>query len=135
MNIPLIGELLQAGAKLVDDLHTSDEEKLEAKQKLEQMLSSFAAAYDAEVTARHAADMKSDSWLSKNIRPLSLAFAVANIFFIAWASIFSELSKTQITALEAWVGPLIGMAGAMITFYFGSRGWEKITKTRNTGET
>lgn len=130
MNIPLIGEIFQAGASLIDDLHTSDEEKLEAKQKMQNMLSGFIAQYDAEVTKRHAADMKSDSWLSKNVRPLALAFTVVNIFLIAWASIFADLEVNQVKALEAWITPLISMAGAMITFYFGSRGWEKMTKMR-----
>jgi hypothetical protein len=50
----------------VDRLVTSDEERLSLKNEL--------ANFDTEITNRHAADMASDSWLSKNIRPLTLAF-------------------------------------------------------------
>ena len=68
--------LVKEVGNVVDDLTTTTEEKLVLKQKLEQMIFDFEAKMQVEVSQRWKADMNSDSWLSKNIRPLTLAFLV-----------------------------------------------------------
>lgn len=72
------------------------------------------------VTARHVADMGSDSWLSKNIRPMTLIFILFAYF------IFAMMSAFGISANEKYV-ELLGQWGMLImSFYFGGRTLEKI---------
>ena len=73
-----------------------------------------------KVTARHEADMKSDSWLSKNIRPLTLIFILGAYFTFAMMSAFGmETQESYVQLLGQW-GMLI------MSFYFGGRTLEKI---------
>ena len=68
------GDAIKDIGKIVDDLHTSGEEKEEAKQKITQILAQAEQAAQAQVSARWEADLKHGSWLSKNIRPITLIF-------------------------------------------------------------
>ena len=78
MNI--LGMLTGGGAKdlvkgiggVVDNLHTSEEEKLEANQKIKELVSNYEVEMEKTITERWKVDMNSDSWLSKNIRPMVL---------------------------------------------------------------
>ena len=82
----ILGTIFSGGAKdlvesvggVIDGLHTSDEEKLAAKQKMKELVATYEVQMEKEITSRWQADMKSDSWLSKNIRPLTLAFLVVS---------------------------------------------------------
>ena len=71
------GDAIKDIGKIVDDLHTSGEEREEAKQKITQILAEAEQAAQAQVTARWEADLKHGSWLSKNIRPITLVFLTA----------------------------------------------------------
>jgi len=73
----LVGKILPVAAGIIDELHTSGEEKMAAKQKLQELLVSAEQEAQKEVSARWEADMKSDAWLPKNIRPLTLVFLTA----------------------------------------------------------
>lgn len=133
----LISGIFKPAADLIDDLHTSKEEKLEAQQKLQEIMNQaeiavmeYGQRFEEEVTKRHENDMKSDSWLSKNIRPMGLIFALVNLFLIAWASIFAKLTESQIGLAQVWIPLLVGMVGAMIGFYYSWRGAEKISKIK-----
>ena len=66
----ITGGLLKDIGKVIDNLHTSDEERLEAKQKLQELLEQADKEAQDQVTERWKYDMQSDSFLSKNIRPL-----------------------------------------------------------------
>ena len=73
-----------------------------------------------ELTKRLEADMKSDSWLSKNIRPMTLLIILAGYF------VFAMMSAFGLDANEAYVS-LLGQWGMLImSFYFGGRTLEKI---------
>ena len=80
----MIGNLLSKGTAelvknvggVIDNLHTSAEEKLDAERKIKDMIMSYEAEMQKQVTERWKLDMNSDSWLSKNIRPLVLVFLV-----------------------------------------------------------
>mgnify|MGYP003124666167 CR=1 FL=1 len=61
------GDTIKNIGSVIDDLHTSGEEKAEAKQKLETILAQAEQAAQAQVSARWEADLKYGSWLSKNI--------------------------------------------------------------------
>jgi hypothetical protein len=76
------------------------------------------------LTDRHAADMRSDSWLSKNIRPMTLIFILAGYFTFAMMSAFGKDTN------ESYV-QLLGQWGMLImSFYFGGRTLEKIIDMR-----
>ena len=68
------GDTIKDVGNIIDNLHMSGEEKAEAKQKLETILIQAEQAAQAQVSARWEADLKHGSWLSKNIRPLTLIF-------------------------------------------------------------
>jgi len=128
-----VGDLVDAGVKIFDDLHLSGEEKAQAELKLRELTQSFeekilaaSVDYEKQVTERHANDMKSDSWWSKNIRPMTLAFTGIALIVMAFASIFFELTENQIQVVQVWSTPLISLYGLMVSFYFGSRGIEKV---------
>ena len=68
--------LVKSVGGVIDNLHTSKEEKLEAEQKVKELIASYEVQMEKEISSRWNADMKSDSWLSKNVRPLVLVFLV-----------------------------------------------------------
>ena len=80
-----------------------------------------------EVTKRWQSDMTSDSWLSKNIRPLSLAFLTVSLFI--YIVLDSTLEGFKIA--NAWIDLLSSLLLLVYGGYFGSRALEKVTKMRN----
>ena len=131
----ILESLLNIGGKLIDKLIPDPAQKAEAQLKLAQMVQSGELAkmandtelYKAEqsnVTERWTADMASDSWLSKNIRPLSLIAIFSGYFTFAMMSAYGyNANEAYVTLLGNW-GMLIFGA------YFGSRSLEKITELR-----
>jgi len=86
------GDAIKDIGSIVDDLHTSGEEKAEAKQKITQILAQAEQAAQAQVSARWEADLKHGSWLSKNIRPITLifltgVFVILSVFDGTWVSL------------------------------------------------
>ena len=77
-----------------------------------------------EVTKRWSADMMSDSWLSKNIRPLSLAFLTITLFVY----IILDSSLEGFTIGSEWIDLLSSLLLVVYGGYFGARSAEKITK-------
>jgi len=77
-----------------------------------------------EVTKRWTADMLSDSWLSKNIRPLSLAFLTVTLFVY----IILDSSLEGFTIADNWIDLLSSLLLLVYGGYFGFRSAEKITK-------
>ena len=77
------------------------------------------------ISARWESDMKSDSWLSKNTRPMTLIFLTLTmtIFIILDSTVLLEIKKGWVSLLEA-------LLLTVYVAYFGSRGAEKITKIR-----
>ena len=80
----MLGNLLSGGAAelvkgvggVIDNLHTSKEEKLEAERKIKELMANYEVEMEKNITNRWEADLKSDSWLSKNVRPLVLVFLI-----------------------------------------------------------
>ena len=68
--------LIESVGGVIDNLVTTDEEKLDAKRKLKEMIMSHEAQMEKNITDRWTADMNSDSWLSKNVRPMVLIFLI-----------------------------------------------------------
>ena len=117
-------ELVKEVGNVVDELHTSKEERLEAKQKLEQMVFDFESKMQEEVTERWKADMNSDSWLSKNVRPLTLMFLVASTILM----IFIDAGAINFVVDANWKDLLQVVLITVIGAYFGGRSYEKIKR-------
>ena len=123
--------LLQVGGKLIDKLIPDPEAKAKAQFELQKMVQDGELArmanetklFEVEqenVTRRVEADMASDSWLSKNIRPMTLIFLLVAYSGFATASIFDfETRGAYVELLGQW-GMLV------MSFYFGGRTMEKI---------
>ena len=122
-----LGAVLSIGEKLIDKFFPDPEQKAKAQLELLQMqqngeLAQIAAdtAEQQELTKRQQADMTSDSWLSKNIRPMTLIFILGGYFVFAMMSAFGN------NANEKYV-ELLGQWGMLVmSFYFGGRTLEKI---------
>ncbi len=107
---------------IIDNTTTNQEERGEIKAKIYDAISSSMLAQEQELTKRLEADMKSDSWLSKNIRPLTLIFVLS--LYTAFSLTDGNIGSFNIT--DAYV-KLLGEWGMLImSFYFGGRSVEKV---------
>jgi cation transport ATPase len=116
----LVGEV----GNVVDNLTTTQEEKLEAKRKIKEITLSFEAELQKEVSKRWEQDMNSDSWLSKNIRPLTLIFLV----FCTIILIFIDSGMIDFKVQDQWIDLLQIILITIIGAYFGGRSYEKIKR-------
>ena len=117
-------ELVKNVGGVIDDLHTSKEEKLEAERKLKEMIMSYEAEMQKQVTERWKLDMNSDSWLSKNIRPLVLVFLVVATILL----IFIDAGAINFKVEDKWTDLLQLVLITVIGAYFGGRSLEKVKK-------
>ena len=118
------GELVKNVGGVIDGLHTSDEEKLAAELKVKELVSQYETQMEKEITSRWQADMKSDSWLSKNIRPLVLAFLVISTVLL----IFIDAGAINFVVEQKWTDLLQLVLITVIGAYFGGRSFEKVKK-------
>ena len=122
------GDTLKDVGNIIDNLHTSGEEKAAAKQALEKVLAEAEQAAQAQVSARWEADMKHGSWLSKNIRPLTLIFLTA-VFTIL--SVFDgnlQIGGEDFTIGAAYVPVYQTLLMTVYAAYFAGRSIEKVRK-------
>ena len=117
-------ELVKGVGGVIDNLHTSKEEKLAAAQKIKQLISDHEAKMEQNITDRWSADMKSDSWLSKNVRPLVLIFLVVSTVLM----IFIDAGTIKFVVEEKWTDLLQLVLITVIGAYFGGRSLEKTKK-------
>ena len=117
-------ELVKGVGGVIDNLHTSKEEKLAAEQKIKALIAEHEAKMEQNITDRWSADMKSDSWLAKNIRPATLAFLVISTVLM----IFIDAGTINFTVEEKWTDLLQLVLITVIGAYFGGRTMEKRKK-------
>ena len=117
-------ELVKGVGGVIDSLHTSDEEKLEAEQKVKELIASYEVQMEKEISSRWNADMKSDSWLSKNVRPLVLIFLVISTVLL----IFIDAGAINFVVEAKWTDLLQLVLITVIGAYFGGRSLEKTKK-------
>jgi len=117
-----ISAIFDVGGKLIDKLIPDPQAKAKAQLDLLQMKQSGELAQlqaDSvemqEITKRLQADMTSDSWLSKNIRPMTLIAILAGYFIFAFMSAFDKNTNERYVELLGQWGMLI------MSFYFGGR--------------
>ena len=127
----MIDGLLNMGTKLIDKLIPDPEAKAKAQLDLAKLaqdgelaqMANDAKLFEVEqnnLTERLKADMSSDSWLSKNIRPMTLLLILGGYFTFAMMSAFDyDTNRSYVELLGQW-GMLV------MSFYFGGRTLEKI---------
>tara|TARA_R100000908_G_C3664177_1_gene90045 strand:- start:175 stop:576 length:402 start_codon:yes stop_codon:yes gene_type:complete len=118
------GDTIKNVGNIIDDLHTSGEEKAEAKQKLEALLAQAEQAAQSQVSQRWEADMKHGSWLSKNIRPITLIFLTA-VFVLL--SVFDG-NLGEFTISSSYVPVYQTLLMTVYAAYFAGRSIEKVKK-------
>ena len=117
-------ELVKGVGDVIDNLHTSKEEKLAAELKVKELISNYEIEMEKTITDRWKADMNSDSWLSKNIRPMTLAFLVISTVLM----IFIDAGTIKFTVEDKWTDLLQLVLITVIGAYFGGRSLEKVKK-------
>jgi hypothetical protein len=128
----MLGNLLSGGAAdlvknvggVIDNLHTSEEEKLEAERKIKEVIANYEVEMEKSITSRWEADLKSDSWLSKNVRPLVLVFLIVCTMLL----IFIDAGALNFEVKSSWVDLLQLVLITVIGAYFGGRSLEKVKK-------
>ena len=128
----MLGNLLSGGGAdlvknvggVIDDLHTSEEEKLEAERKIKEVIANYEVEMEKNITSRWEADLKSDSWLSKNVRPLVLIFLIVCTVLL----IFIDAGALNFEVKSSWVDLLQLVLITVIGAYFGGRSLEKVKK-------
>ena len=117
-------DLVKGVGGVIDNLHTSKEEKLEAEQKIKELVSDYETKMEANITDRWKSDMNSDSWLSKNVRPMVLIFLVVCTVLM----IFIDAGTISFVVEDKWVDLLQLVLITVIGAYFGGRSFEKSKK-------
>ena len=128
----MLNKIFSAGAAnlvknvggVLDNLTTTKEEKLAAQAAIKDMIMGYEAEMQKQVTERWKMDMNSDSWLSKNIRPLVLVFLVTATVLL----IFIDAGVISFKVQDKWTDLLQLVLITVIGAYFGGRSLEKVKK-------
>jgi hypothetical protein len=117
-------ELVKGVGGVIDNLHTSKEEKLAAELKVKELIANYEIEMEKNITSRWQADLKSDSWLSKNVRPMVLIFLIVCTMLL----IFIDAGAIKFDVKDTWVDLLQLVLITVIGAYFGGRSFEKVKK-------
>ena len=116
----------------LDGLFTSDDERNSAKLEVEKAFNALNTTVlshldnqERERTDRHKADMQSDSWLSKNVRPLALVYLLGLFTVLALSD---SITALDFDVADKYVTLLENLLLAVFGFYFVSRGVEKVAQ-------
>ena len=137
------GELVKNITGLVDESKFSAEEKAAHELKVAEVINKYnldvlaeatkvALSEDSAVTDRWKADMESDSWLSKNTRPLVMLSLLAFLYILV---IFDSAIITKFEVKPAYVDLMESLLITVVVAYFGSRGAEKFKSMHEAGKT
>ena len=117
-------KLVDSVGGVLDNLTTSKEEKLEAERKIKELMANYEVEMEKNISSRWEADLKSDSWLSKNVRPLVLIFLIVCTMLL----IFIDAGALDFEVKSSWVDLLQLVLITVIGAYFGGRSLEKVKK-------
>ena len=117
-------KLVESVGGVIDNLHTSADEKLAAELKVKELIANYEVQMEKEISTRWEADMKSDSWLSKNVRPMTLIFLVVSTVLM----IFIDAGTIRFVVEDKWTDLLQLVLITVIGAYFGGRSLEKVKK-------
>ena len=117
-------DLVSSIGGVVDNLTTSKEEKLEAERKIKELVSNYEVEMEKTITDRWKSDMASDSWMSKNVRPMVLIFLVVSTVLL----MFIDAGVLSFNVEAKWTDLLQLVLITVIGAYFGGRSIEKVKK-------
>ena len=117
------GDFMKSVSNIVDNVVTTDEERMQLKANLKKIVAEAEANAQEQITRRWEADAKA-GWLPANIRPLTLAFLIVSTVLL----VFIDSGTINFNVEERWVSLLEITLLTTVGAYFGSRGLEKIKK-------
>ena len=117
-----MNKLVGDAGNIIDEVVTTKEEKMKLKNEMKKMLLDSERDLQQNVTDRWKADMASDSWLSKNVRPMTLIFVLACTMML----IFIDAGFVNFVVEEKWTDLLQLTLITIIGSYFGGRSIEKV---------
>ena len=117
----ITGGLVKDIGEVIDKVTTTDEERLEAKRKIQELLEKADNDAQTQVTERWKFDMQSDSFLSKNIRPLIMVFLTAMFALLA----FTDGNIGQFSIQKEYIPIFQTLLVTVYGAYFVGRTWEK----------
>lgn len=120
----ILKSLIGNAGEILDEVITTDEERLDAKRKLKELILNHQAEMERNISDRWKADMNSDSWLSKNVRPMVLIFLIVCTMLL----IFVDAGAISFTVEDKWTDLLQVILITVIGAYFGGRSVEKFKK-------
>ena len=120
----LLKTIIGDASEIIDNVVTTKEEKMALKNAMKKMLLESEAELQRNISVRWTADMNSDSWLSKNIRPLTLAFLILSTILL----VFIDAGFIEFNVKDSWVDLLQLVLISVVGAYFGGRSIEKIKK-------
>ena len=120
----LFKTLIGNAGEILDEVITTDEERLSAKKKLKELILDHQVRMEQNITDRWKADMNSDSWLSKNVRPMVLIFLIVCTMLL----IFIDAGTLSFKVEDKWTDLLQLVLITVIGAYFGGRSIEKTRK-------
>ena len=120
-------KLVEGIGGVLDELITSKDEKLAAELKIKELVAKHEVEMEKEISSRWSSDMTSDSWLSKNVRPMVLIFLVVSTVLL----VFIDAGVIAFEVKASWVDLLQLVLITVIGAYFGGRSIEKVKKTNN----
>ena len=121
----LTGSVVKEIGNAIDKISTTKEEKLLIKKEIQQILETADNNAQIQVTERWKSDMNSDSWLSKNIRPMVLIYLT--VIFSALS--FTDGNIAQFSVAKEYIPIFQTLLVTVYGAYFVGRSWEK---TKNT---
>ena len=119
-------KLVEGIGGVLDELITSKDEKLEAERRIKELIAKHEVEMEKEISSRWSADMASDSWLAKNVRPLVLIFLVVSTVLL----VFIDAGVIAFEVKASWVDLLQLVLITVIGAYFGGRSLEKVKKDK-----
>ena len=117
-------ELIKGVGSVIDNLTTTEEERLTAEEKIKDMILGYESEMQRQVSERWKSDMNSDSWLSKNVRPVTLIFLIICTMLL----IFIDAGFLNFNVKDSYVDLLQLVLITVIGAYFGGRSLEKVKK-------
>tara|TARA_B110000977_G_scaffold199367_1_gene286525 strand:+ start:795 stop:1196 length:402 start_codon:yes stop_codon:yes gene_type:complete len=119
-------KLVEGIGGVLDELITSTDEKLAAELKIKELIAKHEVEIETEISARWNADMNSDSWLSKNVRPMVLIFLVVSTVLL----VFIDAGAINFIVEDKWTDLLQLVLITVIGAYFGGRSLEKVKNNK-----
>lgn len=135
----ILSTVIEPVSKLIDSAHFSGQEKAELHNKLQEIFSNaelesqkISAQFETEITTRHKSDMQSDSWMSKNVRPIIVIFLTGIFALMSLTDGTIQIGGYVFAVKDDYISVYQTLLVTVYGFYFSSRGLEKSVKMFNT---